>query len=131
MVDPLDQLPLRTDRIERLQQQRAQQSLRRDRLAAEQRIELLNLAGQRCERGIGNRANHPQRVIPRIRLSRVYVAEKAATNRIVAAHCRPFSHPKGSQCANFATLFQQPVSVLEGDRWVAAAMQRDPAASLP
>jgi hypothetical protein len=41
MVDPFDQLPLRADRIERLQQQRAQQPLRRDRLAAERRIELL------------------------------------------------------------------------------------------
>ncbi len=63
VINPLDQLPFRADRVERLQQQRAHQPLRRDRLPAERRIELGELAGQRFERGIGNLANHPQRVI--------------------------------------------------------------------
>jgi hypothetical protein len=70
-------------------------------------IELFKLAGQRFERGIGNRANHPQRLIRPDPLFKVYVAEKTAANRIVT----PFSHPKGSQCANFASLFQQPASL--------------------
>ncbi len=63
IVDPFDQLPFRADRIERLQQQRAHQPLRRDRLPAERRIELFELARQRFERRIRDRPNHPQRVI--------------------------------------------------------------------
>ena len=51
-VDPFDQLPLRADRIECLQQRCAQRPLRRDRFAADRRIELLKLARQRFERGI-------------------------------------------------------------------------------
>ena len=109
MVDPLDQLPLRADRVKRLQQQRAQQSLRRDRLAAERRIELLELAGQRFQRRIGDRANHPQRVIRPNPLLKIYVAEKATANRIVAAHRHPlppsqritmrkFRHPFSAPC---------------------------------
>jgi hypothetical protein len=35
VVDPLDQLPLRADRIERLQQQRSHQPFRPDRLVAD------------------------------------------------------------------------------------------------
>ena len=44
VVDPLDQLPLRADRIEGLQQQGPQQPLRRDRLPAERRIQRVELA---------------------------------------------------------------------------------------
>ena len=93
MVDPLNQLPFRADRIERLQQQRAQQPLRRHRLAAERRIEFLELAGQRFERGIGNRPNHPQRMIRPDSFLKVYIAEKTATNCIVAAHRHPSPPP--------------------------------------
>jgi hypothetical protein len=53
VVDPLDQLPLRADRIERLQQQCAHQPLRRDGLPADRRIELGELARQQFERRIG------------------------------------------------------------------------------
>jgi hypothetical protein len=108
MVDPLDQLPLRADRIERLQQQGAQQPLRRDRLAAERRIELLKLARQRFERGIGDRANHPQRVIRPDPLLKIYVAEKAAANRIVAAHRHPLPPSQGITMRKFRHPFSAP-----------------------
>jgi hypothetical protein len=44
VVDPLDQLPLGADRIERLQQQRPHQPFRRDRLSADRRIQLVKLS---------------------------------------------------------------------------------------
>ena len=94
-IDPLDQLPLRTDRIERLQQQRAHQPLRRDRLAANRRIELLELARQRFERGIGDLPNHPQRMIRPNPLLKIYVAEKPAANLVVAPHRHPLSPLQG------------------------------------
>ena len=47
VVEPVNQLPLRADRIERLQQQGAHQPLRRDRHPPDRRIELGKLAGQR------------------------------------------------------------------------------------
>ena len=108
MVDPLDQLPLRADRIKRLQQQRAHQSLRRDRLAAERRIELFEFPGQRFERRIGDRANHPQRVIRPDPLLKVYVAEKPATNRIVAAHRYPLPPLQGITIRKFRHPFSAP-----------------------
>jgi hypothetical protein len=109
VVDPLNQLPFRADRIKRLQQQGAQQPFRRDRLAAERRIELLELAGQRFERRIGNRPNHAQRVIRPDPFLKIYVAEKPAANCIVAAHHHPlppaqritmrkFRHPFSAPC---------------------------------
>jgi hypothetical protein len=86
-------LPFRADRIERLQQQRPHQPLRRDRLSADRRIQLGELASQRFERRIGNLANHPQRMIRPNSLLKVYVAEKLAANPIVAAHGLPHSPP--------------------------------------
>jgi hypothetical protein len=86
VVDPLDQLPLRADRIERLQQQCAHQPLRRDRLPANRRIQLGELARQRFERRIGNLPNHSQRMIRPNPLLKIYVAEKATPNTIVATH---------------------------------------------
>src|ERR1700749_4143248 len=73
----------------------------RDRLAAERRIEPLKLARQRFERGIGNRANHPQRVIRPDPFLKVYVAEKLATDRIVAAHRPPLPPPQGITMRKF------------------------------
>ena len=108
MVDPLDQLPLRADQIKRLQQQGAQQPFRRDRLAAERRIKLFKLAGQRFERDIGNRANHPQRVILPDPLLKVYVAEKPTANRIVAAHRHPLAPSQGITMGKFRQPFSAP-----------------------
>jgi hypothetical protein len=108
MVDPLDQLPLRADRIKRLQQQRPQQPLRRDPDAPKPRIELFKLTGQRSERRIGNHPNHPQRMVRPDPLLKVYVAEKAAANRIVAAHRHPPSPTQGITMHNFRNPFSAP-----------------------
>jgi hypothetical protein len=43
-VEPLHQLPLRADRIERLQQQRTEQFLRRDRRPADPAIQALEVS---------------------------------------------------------------------------------------
>jgi hypothetical protein len=94
-VDALDQLPLRTDRIKCLQQQRAHQPLRRDRLAANRRIKLLKLARQRLQRGIGDLPNHPQRMIRANPILKIYIAEKTTANPIVTAHRNPLSPTQG------------------------------------
>jgi hypothetical protein len=65
----------------RLQQQRAHQPLRRDRLPADRRIQLGELAGQRSERRIGNLANHSQRMIRPNPLLKVYVAVDRRSQR--------------------------------------------------
>jgi hypothetical protein len=103
-VDPLRESPLRTDRIERLQQQGMHRSLRRYRLAVDRRIELLELARQRFERGIGDLPNHPQRMIRPSSLLEVSVAEKAAGNLVVSAHRHPHSPRQGVTIAQI----QQP-----------------------
>ena len=91
VVDPLDQLPLRADRIERLQQQGAHQPLRRDRTPPDRRIQRRKLARQRCSAALAISPNQPQRMIRPNPLLQIYVAEKAAANLIVAAHRHP--HP--------------------------------------
>jgi HK97 family phage prohead protease len=83
----------------------AHQPLRRDRPPADRRIELLELAGQRFERRIGRLANHPQRMIRADPLLDVYIAEKASTNRIVAAHRHPPSHPRDHNAQISPTFF--------------------------
>ena len=73
VVQLLHELPLGADRVERLQQQGPQQLLRRDRGPPVQRVELLELARQRRQRGIGDRQDRPQRMPrrhPRSRSSR-------------------------------------------------------------
>jgi hypothetical protein len=105
VVDPLDQLPLRADRIERLQQQCAHQPLRRDRLPANRRIQLAELAGQRLKRRISNLPNHAQRVIGRNSLLKAYIAEKATANTIVATHCHPHSPHQGITMRKFGNPF--------------------------
>jgi hypothetical protein len=64
-VDPLDQLPLRAKRMERLQQQGAQQPLGRDRLAADRRIQRGKIARQRLQGRVGDLPDQPQRMIRR------------------------------------------------------------------
>jgi hypothetical protein len=85
-LDPLHQLPLRTDRIERLQQQRPQQPLRRDRLAAMGRIQSVELTREPGQRRVDNAADHPQRMIRTHPLLQVHVAEQRPTNRVAPAH---------------------------------------------
>ena len=62
-LQPLHQLPLRADRIERLQQHRPQQLLRRDRGPAAPRIQRRELARKRRKRLVHDAADRPQRMI--------------------------------------------------------------------
>jgi hypothetical protein len=88
-VDPLDQLPLRTNRIKRLQQQRPQQPFRRDRLPADRRIQRVEIARQRLQRRIRDLPDHPQRMIRTNPLLQVDIAEQTALARVIATHRRP------------------------------------------
>jgi hypothetical protein len=91
VIDPLNQLPLRADRIERLQQQGSQQPLRRDRLAADRRVQRIKIARQRLQRRVCDAAGHPQRVIRGNPLLKIDVAEQIAADRVVAAHRHPLT----------------------------------------
>jgi hypothetical protein len=106
VINPLDELPLRADRIEGLRQQRPHQPLRRDRAAPDRRIELSEFASR--HRRVRGLANHPQRMIRPNPILQVYVPEKAAANLVVAAHRHPLPRSSRAQCANLATFFQHP-----------------------
>ncbi len=68
-LQPLHQLPLRADRIERLQRHRLQQHLRRDRRPTHPRIEPCEFLRKALQRLIGERPDSPQRMIaPNTRL---------------------------------------------------------------
>jgi hypothetical protein len=72
-LQPLHQLPLGADRIERLQQNRPQKLLGRDRRTAQPRIQRRQLARKRRQRLIHDSADRPQRVIladPRFQIDR-------------------------------------------------------------
>jgi hypothetical protein len=60
-LDALDQLALRTDRVERLQQQRPQQTLRRDRFTSDRRTKRVELRGPAAQRGVYNLPDHSRR----------------------------------------------------------------------
>jgi hypothetical protein len=62
-LQPVHQLSLRADRIERLQQHRPQKLLGRDRGTAYPRIERRELARQRRQSLVHDAADRPQRVI--------------------------------------------------------------------
>jgi hypothetical protein len=49
---------------------------------------------------IGDLPNHPQRMIRPNSLLKIYVAEKAAANSVVTAHCHPRSPPQGITMRN-------------------------------
>src|SRR5262249_25377749 len=62
VVELLHQLPLRADGIERLQQERPQQSLRRDRRPAAVRVRPGKIAVERRQHLVHDRPHQPQRV---------------------------------------------------------------------
>ena len=98
VVELLHQLPLRAHRVERLQQQRPQQLLRRDRGPAVQRVELLELRRQRRQRGIDDRQDRPQRMIRRHPALAAHIAEQPFRPPIRPAHppTPPQSHRERS-----------------------------------
>ena len=86
VVELLHQLPLRAHRIERLQQQRAKQFLRRNRWPAGLGIELLEFRRQRRQRLVDDLADRPQRMIHWHPRFAAHVAEQRLCSRIPTAH---------------------------------------------
>ena len=86
VLQPLHQLPLRADRVERLQKHGPKQLLRRDRRSPDRRIKHRKLALQRRQRLVHNRTDRPKRMIRSDPLLKIHVAEKLATLRVAAPH---------------------------------------------
>ena len=109
-LDPLHQLALRADRVERLQQQRPQQPLRRDRLPAERRIKRVELRRERRQRGVDDAADHPQRMIRTDPLLQVHIAEQRPANRVIPPHLclQPPARQRESLTPASRYQFQQP-----------------------
>jgi hypothetical protein len=91
VVELLHQLPLRAHCIKRLQQQRSQQSLRRDRRSAIPRVKLVEIPRQSRQRFIGQRADRAQRMIRGNAPLQRNIAEKTFRPLIFPAHGVPQS----------------------------------------
>ena len=75
-LHPLHQLPLGADAVERLQQHRPKQLLRRDRGAAEVRIKRREIPRQIAQRRVRDLPDHPQRMIAPNPGLKIHIAEK-------------------------------------------------------
>jgi hypothetical protein len=111
VFQPLHQKSLRADRIERLQQHRPEQLLRRDRRSPHRRIKHCKLALQRRQRLVHNPPNRSQRMItpnPRLQIN----VAKQLTRSIVAATLAPspnrFGANESRSSVGGESLFQQP-----------------------
>jgi hypothetical protein len=91
----LDQHPLATNRVEHLQQQRAQQMLRRHRRPTGLRVEQREPRRQARQRGIRHLPNRPQRMIRRHPLLRRQIAKQVSALLVVSAH----QTSDGRQCS--------------------------------
>src|SRR6201988_4418289 len=85
-VELLHQLPFRAHRIERLQQQRPQQPLRRDRWPAVTSIEFVERRRQISQRRVHQRADLAQRMTAWNSILQTQIAEHAFRRSVVAAH---------------------------------------------
>src|SRR4029077_10448302 len=86
VVELLHQKPLGANRVERLQQQRAQQPLRRDRWPSVSRVQLTERRRQTSQRLVGQLPDRSQRMIRRYPLLQTHIAEKACRPLIFAPH---------------------------------------------
>ena len=94
-LDPLDQLALRTERVERLQQQRPEQAFRWDRFPTKRRVKRVKLRRQLLQRRVDDLTDHPQRMVRTNSLLQVHVAEQRPRNPVVPAHPQPRLIPNG------------------------------------
>jgi hypothetical protein len=85
-LQSLHQLPLRTDRIERLQQHRSQRFLRRDRRPPNRRIKRRKIARQRRQRFVHNRADRAQRMALANPSFKIDITEKRSRPLVFASH---------------------------------------------
>src|SRR4029077_4971148 len=94
-LQPFDQLPLRADRIEKLQQRRPQQSLRRDRRAPARLVERRKRSVEFSQRPIGYAPHGSQRIVRSYPRLDVDIGKKrparpiSATHRSLAIRLRP------------------------------------------
>jgi hypothetical protein len=86
VIQLLDQQPLTSHAVQELQQQGAQQLLRRDRRAADLRIHRRESRRQRGQGDVGQPPYHAQRVISRHALLRRQVAEHITGLLIITTH---------------------------------------------
>ena len=86
VIQLLHQLRLAADRIQRLQQQRPQQSLRRDRRSSSARVQRLKMTPHLLQPAIHHRPNPPERVIAGNPLFQWNVAEYFALFFVWSAH---------------------------------------------
>ena len=100
VVELLHQLPFRAHRVERLQQQRPQQPLRRDRRSAVPRIKLGRMPATAPQRRIDKLADRPQRMVRRNARLQPHIAEKTFRAMIFAAHRIPQSKRNQSHARN-------------------------------
>ena len=88
VVQLLHQLRLRADRVERLQQQRPQQPLGRNRRPAGRRVDPLELRVERDQHIIDDAPDHAQRMLRRNTILQIHIGEQLARPRIRAPHPR-------------------------------------------
>ena len=114
-LQPLHQLPLRADRIERLQKHRPQKLLGRDRRSTQSGVECRELAREPRQSLVHDQADRPQRVIladPRLQID---IAEQRPRPLVPAPHRFPPPKPKAKESQpNLPDqrLLQQPASCL-------------------
>lgn len=89
VVQLLHQLPLGADRVERLQQERPQQLLRRDRGPPVQRVEPLKLRRQTGQHAVDQRQDRPQRMSGRHLSLAAHIAEQTFRPSIPPAYQQP------------------------------------------
>jgi hypothetical protein len=123
VVELLHQLSLRPDRIERLQQQRPQQPLRRYRRSTTLRVGLRKVATKRCQNLVHHAADQPQRALRRNPLLQVHIREQLTCPLIPATHPRLPNCPRHESYSQrlVRRLFQQPASLSASEAGQAGA----------
>ncbi len=86
VLQPLHQLPLRAERVERLQKHRPEKLLRRDRWPTDPRIQAKELALQDGQRLVHDHLNGAQRMIPPNPRDQVHKAEQITRPTVRPAH---------------------------------------------
>src|SRR5215475_10109283 len=94
VVELLHQLPLRADGIERLQQERPQQSLRRDRRPAAVRVRPAKIAVERRQHLVHDRPHQPQRVFGWDALLKVNIGKQFTRRPLVQTAHRCLRQPR-------------------------------------
>ncbi len=82
----LAQLPLAADRVEHLQQQRPDQLLRRDRVPAARRVDLVEPGVHLGQRLVHHYPNRPQRVIRRHKVVELGHGKQRLLHRVRTSH---------------------------------------------